>query len=110
MPASGKPNIGYQDLVSLISLSQLIPPHGEYQPPLLPPPSPMKRESFWSAISPKSAKIYSDWMGLGHVSPPESVTEARGMLHAAGFSRVTNCTPESEKEVDPRMTTRALPR
>lgn len=110
MPASGKPNVGYQDLVSLIfPLTADSPSWGV---PAAPPSTSKSHEEGELLVCyfPQSAKIYSDWMGLGHVSPPESVTEARGMLHAAGFSRVTSCTPESEKEVDPRMATRALPR
>lgn len=71
--ASGKPNVGYQDLVSLISPLAVDSPHGECQPPL-----------HLQVFSSGSATQ----MGWAQVTCPIlNQPEARGMLHAAGVSR-----------------------
>ena len=68
--ASGKPNVGYQDLVSLISPLAVDSPHGECQPPL-----------HLQVFSSGSATQ----MGWAQVTCPIlNQPEARGMLHAAG--------------------------
>ena len=95
MLASGKPNVGYQDLVSLISPLAVDSPHGECQPPL-----------HLQVFSSGSATQ----MGWAQVTCPilNQCLRPGGCCTLLGLAG-TGCAPESEREADAQMTMGALP-